>query len=422
MSTTSIVRRARRFALPAALALGISACGAQASTTTPAITSSSTVAESVTVPTVDPPTPQAPSQNSANSPSSNSGSSNNSQTNNNSQANSSSGSSNNSQTNSNSGSSNNSQTNNNPNNALASTSCTAAEAPPSPVPFTPVMVSGITADDPDKGLNIRTGPSPSDAIELTLPNGTGFAATGQCERDANGTIWWEVENGHWTGWAASKYLTVVAAGHTTTCPAGNYNPVAIVPNAVGSLTTEQVLADVDGNGSVDTIYLTYDGVVSLPNAWTGTTVGVQIQYADGGLSTILDITNSIADAGPLVGISQPPFPERVDPENTTRSVGVISSNYSFSAPGSGLAHFIGELNCDPTLLLTLPVTPSAANPERPILCDVGGRSQLWAQEGLDANFNYLVREHVYDNNSATYVPLGQTIAGNANNDPEPTVC
>ena len=284
---------------------------------------------------------------------------------------------------------------------LASTTCTANELPPSGSAFAPVMVHDITADDSDKGLNIRTGPSTADAIQFALPNGSTMTATGPCEKDSTGRVWWEVENGMWSGWAAARYLTVFDATAATSCPVANYNPI-------GKGTVDKILGDFDGNGSVDAMYLAYDGVVNAPYAWTGSKATVQIQYADGGLSYELDITSILSDGGPTLGIIQmPDFPERIDPANTARSVAVLSSHYDTSATGAGQAHFVGELNCSPTVIANMAVTPSAGNPENPVLCDVGGggRTQLYALEGFDANFNYLVTE--YDFQGASFVPQGQ---------------
>ncbi len=299
--------------------------------------------------------------------------------------------------------------------APAAGSCSGAELPPAGSPHAPVMVTGISANDSDGGLNIRFDPNPTSPVQFALPNGSGMATTGLCEKSSDGTVWWAVEDGHWSGWASSQYLTHFVAG-ASVCPSGTFNPI-------GKGTVGSVLGDYDGDGAVDALFLAYDGAVQAPNAWTGSTATLQIQFADGGLSTELDISGNVADGGPAIGITQlPGFPKRIDPANTWRSVAVLSSTYAGSATGAGLSHFIGVDGCNPRVLAEIEVTPSAGSPARPIVCDVGGggRVQLYALEGLSGSFDYLVTE--YDFLGNTFVPQPQTTAGNANTDPDPTVC
>lgn len=298
----------------------------------------------------------------------------------------------------------------------SSSNCAVNDLPPADSPFAAVIVHDIPANDPDQGLNIRLGPSTSNLVQFALPNGSTMASTGLCEMDSVGQVWWEVEDGSWNGWAAARYLKEFDASTTTACPVANFNPI-------GKGTVEKILGDFDGNGSIDTVFLSYDGLVNAPAAWTGTTSTVQIQYADGGLSYELDVTSILNDGGPAVGIPQmPTFPHRIDPANSSRSVAVMSSHYDTSATGAGQAHFIGELNCSPTVVANVPVDPSVGNPQRPILCDIGGggRTQLWVLDGLTTNFDYLVTR--YDFQGGSYLLQGQTTSGNANVDPEPTVC
>lgn len=252
-------------------------------------------------------------------------------------------------------------------------------------------------------------------MQFALPNGSGFATTGLCEKSPDGTVWWAVEDGHWDGWASSAYLAPVVAG-TSVCPAGNYDPI-------GKGTVDSILGDFDGNGSVDALFLAYDGVVQAPNTWTGTTATVQIQFSDGGLSTELDITSILGDGGPTLGISQmPAFPQRIDPANGNHSVAVLGSSYAGSATGAGLSHFFLAAGCDPALVAEIDVTPSAGNPERPHLCHIGGggRVQLYAVDGFDSSFNYLVTEYDFQGN--IFVAQPQITSGNASTDPDPTVC
>ena len=280
---------------------------------------------------------------------------------------------------------------------LASSSCAASDLPP---PGNPVLiVENIAIDDPDQGLNIRNGPSTSEAVQFSLANGTTVTATGLCELTASGRAWWEVQGDQWSGWASSQFLGPFNATAQTACAVENFDPV-------GKGTVERILADVDGNGSTDTIFLSYDGAVVPPNAWTGSNASIQIQYGDGGLSYELDIAAVLSDGGPGSGISQMPgFPYRIDPVGSTRSLGVVSSHFAGSATGAGQTHIVGELNCSPTVIANLDVNPSAGNPMRPILCDVAGRSDLFALEGIDANGNYLATEFVFQGSSFT--PQGQ---------------
>ena len=276
-------------------------------------------------------------------------------------------------------------------------------------------MEGITASDPDKGLNIRSGPSGASAVQFALPNGSVMAATGPCEKAANGIVWWAVEDGHWDGWASAAFLSAYVAG-TSTCTQGVFDPV-------GKGTIETILGDYDRDGLVDALFLAYDGIVSDANPWTGSSATVQIQYADGGLSPELDITSSIADGGPSAGVPQmPAFPERIDLANTSASMAVLSSSYAGWATGAGEVHFVGEAGCDAFIHASIPVTPSAGNPQRPFVCDSGGggRVQLYSLDGIDASFDYLVTE--YDYQGGTLVPLPQITAGNASSDPDPTVC
>ena len=277
------------------------------------------------------------------------------------------------------------------------------------------MVTGITAVDADKGLNVREDPTTSSPAQFALPNGSVMTATGPCEKSSNGTVWWEIEDGHFGGWASSQYLTTYVAG-SSTCPAGNFNPV-------GKGTVHSILGDYDGDGPVDALFVSYDGVVQPPNKWTGTTATAQIQFADGGLSTELDITSNLGDGGLTNVISQTSgFPERIDPANTFRSVAVLNSLYSTSATGAGLSHFIGVDGCDPAVLVEIAVTPSAGTPQRPFVCDIGGggRVQLYSLDGLDSSFDYLVTE--YDFQGTTFVAKPQVTAGNVNTDSAPTTC
>ena len=295
----------------------------------------------------------------------------------------------------------------------ASPVCSASERPPAGNPFTPVIVSGISVDDPDKGLNIRFDPTTASAVQFALPNGSTFAATGLCEKTVGGNVWWEVENGQWNGWATARFLEPFVAG-SSACPAGNYNPI-------GKGTVESLLGDFDGDGLVDSMHLSYDGVVQPPAMWNGTTANLQIQYADGGLSTELDITGLIGDGGPGVGISQmTAFPQRIDFAGSSISAAVLGSTYSGSATGAGRAHFAFSSNCEP-VMLSIEVNPSAGFPQRPVICDVGGgRVDLYALDGVNGAFDFLVTpyEIVVDQ----LIPQPQIVSGNASSDPDPLVC
>lgn len=299
--------------------------------------------------------------------------------------------------------------------ALASTSCDSSDLPPAN-PNAVVIVTNIEVDDPDLGLNIRTGPSTAESIQFSLPNGTTVTTTGLCERNASGTVWWEVQDNQWSGWASSRFLQPFDTSTPTACGVANFDPA-------GKGTVERILADVDGNGSTDTIFLTYDGTVAPPDAWTGSRAAIQIQYADGGLSYELVIDAILADGGPSTGLSQMPnFPQRIDMEGSSRSVGVISSHFDGSATGAGLAHIVGELNCSPTLIANLDVNPAPGNPMAPILCDTGGRSELFALDGLDVNGDYLATEYLFQGSG--FVPQQQQTFSSQGltQSPESAVC
>jgi hypothetical protein len=66
-------------------------------------------------------------------------------------------------------------------------------------------VAGIAADDPDGGLNIRSGAGTANAVVATLPNGTSVTALGGCEVVAN-RVWWQVSTSSGAAWTRASYL------------------------------------------------------------------------------------------------------------------------------------------------------------------------------------------------------------------------
>ena len=75
------------------------------------------------------------------------------------------------------------------------------------LPGTVVEVVDIPADDPDKGLNIRTAPRDGDVITAAA-NGTTFSTLSGC-RVLGSTTWWQVSGNGITGWASATYLDPV---------------------------------------------------------------------------------------------------------------------------------------------------------------------------------------------------------------------
>ena len=250
--------------------------------------------------------------------------------------------------------------------------CTAADLPPNGNAFAPVMVSGIQIDDSDKGLHIRFDPTTASGSQFVLPNGATMTATGVCEISADGGVWWEVQNGQWSGWARSDYLT----GYTqasSTCPAGNVNTIT-------TSTVDSLLGDFDGDGVTDTLFLIYDGVVQSPAQWTGTTATVQIQFGDGGLSSVLDVVPLMGDGGPKVGPFSTPFGvppiEHVDLAGTPITPATFRSEHSVTA--AGVSHFAWASQCDP-VILNVDFNGTAGHPLGPVFCDAGnGQVDLFA--------------------------------------------
>ena len=89
--------------------------------------------------------------------------------------------------------------------AQQTTTCTASELPPAGG----VQVVNIPTDDPDEGLNFRQLPDRTSTLLATFDNDTSFAATGACEKDAAGSVWWQVSGQGITGWGNSTYLAGV---------------------------------------------------------------------------------------------------------------------------------------------------------------------------------------------------------------------
>ena len=271
-------------------------------------------------------------------------------------------------------------------------------------------MSGISADDPDKGLNIRFDPTTASGIQFALPNGTRVSATGMCEISADGAIWWEVENGLWTGWANSQFLTGYSAG-SSACNAGVYDPV-------GKGTVETILGDFDGDGLVDAMNLSFDGVVQAPNTWTGSKATLQIQFADGGLSGELDITALIGDGGPAIGNIfggqfGEPFSERIDFAGSSLSAAVFSSTYAGSATGAGRTHFAFASHCEP-VMGSIETNPSAGNPLAPVLCASGnaGRMDLYSLDGLNSTSQFVVTPYLQI--ADQLIPQPEITAGDLN--------
>ena len=291
--------------------------------------------------------------------------------------------------------------------------CTAADLPPNPNAPSIVRVTGIESDDVDKGLNIRFDPTTASGVQFALPNGTSVTATGGCEVSVDGGIWWAIEGDQWTGWANASFL--LAAGPTQ-CNAGNFNPV-------GKDTIETILGDYDGDGQADALFLSYDGVVQPPNLWSGTTATLQIQYADGGLSTEFNVTALLGDGGPEIGVSNSiPFPDRIEFGGSDIEAAFLGSTYSGSATGAGRAHLVWSAQCEP-VMASFEVNPSVGFPQRPVLCDVdaAGRVEVYALDGVTGNLDFLLTPHQFVVDQL--IPQAQITAGNAlATDPESAVC
>ncbi len=66
----------------------------------------------------------------------------------------------------------------------------------------------VALDDPDGGLNVRSGPGITNDVIITIERSGELIATGNCE--IVGTVdWWEVStsDGSLTGWASSRFLS-----------------------------------------------------------------------------------------------------------------------------------------------------------------------------------------------------------------------
>lgn len=68
----------------------------------------------------------------------------------------------------------------------------------------------VALDDPDGGLNVRSGPGTSNAVVDTFARGKELIPTGECEV-VGSTEWWAVNasDGFFLGWTSSRFLTDV---------------------------------------------------------------------------------------------------------------------------------------------------------------------------------------------------------------------
>jgi len=67
----------------------------------------------------------------------------------------------------------------------------------------------VDLDDPDGGLNVRTGPGVNNSVVRALPRGSFIRATGDCVT-TGGIDWWEVSGPQTTaiaGWVSSEFLS-----------------------------------------------------------------------------------------------------------------------------------------------------------------------------------------------------------------------
>lgn len=66
----------------------------------------------------------------------------------------------------------------------------------------------VDLDDPDGGLNVRTGPGVDNDVIQTLPRANWVQPSGAC-RVVGSTDWWEIDTLLWgeTGWVAARFLT-----------------------------------------------------------------------------------------------------------------------------------------------------------------------------------------------------------------------
>ena len=233
-------------------------------------------------------------------------------------------------------------------------------------------------NDSDKGLNVRFDPGTASPVQFAIPNGFSVTTEGLCERSSTGAVWWSISNGAWTGWARADYLAPVTSA-VSTCPAANFNLFR------PGVNIDSTLGDFDGDGLIDTMFFTWDGVVDHTTQWTGSIAEVQFQFGDGGLSSVLDLRPLIRDAGPELGLGFAPahggvaVPDRINLAGTTVDIAALKSHVSTST--SGLAHFVWTSACDP-VFWNVDFNGTAGQPRGPVACDVGGGEiEMYELEG-----------------------------------------
>jgi len=270
--------------------------------------------------------------------------------------------------------------------------CSAAQRPPSTTQSV-VEVFNIPTGDPDGGLLYHTDPGLSTAVQYVLANGTPLTATGQCVV-VDDFPWWEVEDGGASGWASANYLRP-RSNISSACPVGVFDPT-------GKPSAKMMTGDFDGDGTSDTLFLSYDGALQQPNPWTGTSATVQIQFGDGGLSAELDIMPRLNDGGPALGTVFGGFPNVFTPAGSNADVAALHSAYAGSAVGgSGTTHIVSVNGCRP-VVLDLETHPDAFNPSGPWACPVaGGTYTLLHVDSFTAPGSFTVTPYSFQGGSFT---------------------
>ena len=127
----------------------------------------------------------------------------------------------------------------------------------------------VAADDPDGGLNLRSGPGTANSIVSVMPDGVTVATLGDCELDASGQKWFTIEstyNDDVFGWAAASYLEPYS---TSSCGSGE-------TSLAGLTRISESRGDFDGDGTTDLLTLGVDEEAEA--------VRMQVAFANGGFA------------------------------------------------------------------------------------------------------------------------------------------
>ena len=147
----------------------------------------------------------------------------------------------------------------------------------------------VSLDDPDGGLNLRSGIGTANDVVFVLPLGTEVEPTGLCGVDPSGSMWWEirlVSNGAVSGWVSSAFL-VIRVVQDCQAGVGDYSTLSN-----GSVVT----GDFDGDGATDLLTIANDDINGTAVAFVELNTG---GYATGdlGMARVGGVLGTIRPVG-----------------------------------------------------------------------------------------------------------------------------